>query len=426
MEQELEWLGLVSDESPTKGGDVGPYQQSERLSLYTKFVQELFKKDAVYYCFCSSEKLSQMRKKQQEKNQPPKYDGTCRSIDLGEAATRAQNESHVVRLKLPEAGTFVHQDIVRGKVEFNYKDLDDQVLVKSDGFPTYHLASVLDDHLMGITHVIRSEEWLPSIPKHVFLLESLGLTVPQFAHVPMVLSGDRAKMSKRRDGEMVWVKHYRKLGYLPEAIVNYMAFLGWNPKTTREIYSLDELIAEFDLSQVNKAGAVFDVKKLNHINSQYIRALSDDEYVKRCMEHLKEKGFDASLEGVEQAVLLEKDRLEFFDQVGDSTAFFFEPLISCEKENLLWKDAKPSEARGALLWAKDVLSKDSVEWTVEALESFLIEEIASAGKSNGEVLFPLRYAITGQKYSPTPFECLVLLGKDRALERVQKAIAVLS
>lgn len=421
IEQDLDWLGLTPDESPLRGGEFGPYTQSERMHLYNPFVQQLLEKSSAYRCFCTPEQLDDMRKKQQASGRPPKYNGTCRRLDPKNAAERAVSQPHVVRLKVPEDGSLEVMDMIKGKVVFDYKDIDDQVLVKSDGFPTYHLASVLDDHLMRISHVIRSEEWLPSTPKHIFLLTALGLPVPQYAHVPMVLNEKRAKLSKRKDGEMVWVKYYRSKGYLPQAVINFLALLGWSPKSTREVFALDELVNAFDLATVSKSGAVFDVKRLNHVNGLYLRQMKDADYLEVAREFLKKKGLDAAGPSTDAAMLLERERLEYFDQIGEHTAFVFVKELALDVESLRWKTATNEQISDALTWAYERLDSFEGEWDAKGLETYLIQEVRDAKKTNGDVLFPLRYAITGQKYSPTPFECLAVLGKVHALKRIDNA-----
>jgi len=252
----LKQVGLNYDEGPDVGGKYGPYVQSERLELYRKHAEELAKNGAAYWCTCSAERLEKMREEQQKRGDVPKYDGACR-----DALRPGSGQNAVVRLRVPEGRTITFVDAIRGEVSFQSADVDDQVLLKSDGFPTYHLANIVDDHLMKITHVIRGEEWLPSTPKHVLLYEAFGWEAPTFAHLPLILNEGGGKLSKRSGHAAAM--DYVKEGYLPEALLNFLALLGWNPRGDEEIYSLDELIASFDITKVNKGGAVFSMEKLD-------------------------------------------------------------------------------------------------------------------------------------------------------------------
>ncbi|HHE54163.1 MAG TPA: glutamate--tRNA ligase, partial [Caldithrix abyssi] len=286
----LQWAGLDYDEGPEKGGPYGPYFQSERMEIYSQHVQILLEKDAAYPCFCSEERLSAMREEQAQKNLPIMYDGHCRNIPKEQALERMKNETHVIRLKVPRNGTTIVEDLIRGTVSFENNVIDDQILLKSDGYPTYHLANVVDDHLMKISHVIRGEEWLPSTPKHILLYQAFGWELPQFAHLPLLLNPDRTKLSKRQGD--VAVEDYRAKGFLPQALVNFVALLGWNKGDDQEIFSLEELIEYFSLERVNKAGAVFDLKKLEWMNGHYIRNIDEQEYLKIGGEWLKKLGLD--------------------------------------------------------------------------------------------------------------------------------------
>ncbi|MBI3120515.1 MAG: glutamate--tRNA ligase [Candidatus Kerfeldbacteria bacterium] len=441
IEEGMAWLGIRFTESPLLGGAHGPYRQSERRELYQPFIDELLKRQAAYWCFCTPETLQHMREDQQAHKLAQKYDGRCRSIPIQESEQRrGSGEASVLRLKFPTSGSLVVHDLIRGDITFNFKDLDDQVLLKSDNFPTYHLASVLDDYLMKITHVIRGEEWLPSTPKHVFLLRALDLPVPEFAHLPMVLNTKRQKMSKRSDGEYVWLSTYRKEGYLPEAVVNFIALLGWNPKTTQECFSMEDLIRVFDFGNVHKSAAVFDLKKLRSVNATYLRKLPSAELVNHALPFLIEKklligdgpswklptGQQMSKEKLSEVMQLEVQRLERLCDVGESTQFFFVEDVPLDVTKILWKQATPEATIAALQWSRDFLETVPEPWNAEALQTASIAEIQSAQKTNGEVLFPLRYAITGQQYSPTPFECLSLLGKSRSFARIDRAISALS
>lgn len=435
----LEWLGMVPDESPRHDGAFGPYRQSERLALYQKHAAELVEKGKAYYCFCSAEELKQMREEQIAKKQAPKYDGRCRRLSAQEIETKRQDAKAkpVIRLLIPEIGITTFNDLIHGKVSFKNSDLDDQVLLKSDGFPTYHLAVVVDDHFMDISMSIRSEEWLPSTPKHILLYNAFGWPVPQMAHLPLVLNKNRAKMSKRKDGDAVWISTYKEKGYLPSAVINYLAFLGWNPKTTQEVFSMQELIDLFDLANVHKAGAVFDLERLDYVNSLYIRKLSATDLAEKCLPFLRKKdlitvahnalhtqsGREVSHELLARVVELEQERMKHLDEVGESTRFFFLEDVSFSAEDLIWKKSDKTKTREALFDVYLLLSAlEEKDFTQKNLEKILFDDIQKKGRGNGDVLWPLRMCLTGQKASPSPFECLEILGKHVSLTRIQKAL----
>ncbi|HDR04113.1 MAG TPA: glutamate--tRNA ligase [Candidatus Marinimicrobia bacterium] len=276
--ESLKQMGINYDAGPGKNDDFGPYIQSERLPLYHKEAQRLLENAKAYRCFCSSERLEALRSQQIARGEAPGYDGKCRSISPAESNTLADKEPFVIRLKTPLSGEISFKDIIRGNITVEYSKIDDQVLMKSDGYPTYHLANVVDDHYMEVSHVIRGEEWLPSLPKHLLLYQYLGWNPPLFAHLPLLLNSDRSKLSKRQGD--VAVEDYLLNGYLPEALNNYLALLGWNPGTDEEFFSMAQLIELFSLERVNKSGAVFDPVKLKWMNSRYIQQLSPEKITK--------------------------------------------------------------------------------------------------------------------------------------------------
>lgn len=416
----------------TEKGMCGPYVQSERLDIYRKHAEELIDKGKAYRCFCSAERLEAVRKDQESRKEPTRYDGRCRNLSKEESAHHArENVSFVVRLRVDSDGgdTLVFDDLVRGRVSFDRKTIDDQVLLKSDGFPTYHLANVVDDHLMGITHVIRGEEWLPSTPKHILLYEAFGWSAPQFAHVPLLLNPDRSKLSKRQGD--VAVEDYLAKGYLPEALVNFVALLGWNPGEgkTQEIFSLRELVDEFDLAHVHKGGAVFDRKKLDWLNAQYIKNLSAEELFTRALPFLRQKTWFESVEDsrkeseyVARVLVIEQDRLQKLSDVGESSKFLFvEPTV--DPLFLPWKKNTPKETRLLLETMLAVLADiPDNEWERGRLEKTLLE---TAGERRGDFLWPLRVALSGEKQSPPPFEIAWVLGKEVTLGRIDMARTLL-
>jgi glutamyl-tRNA synthetase len=369
-----------------------------------------------------------MREKQQSEKKAPMYDRYC----LENISEDGINEKlklacgATIRLKVPKNETIVFEDEIRGKVSFNTDNIDDQVLMKSDGFPTYHLANVVDDHLMGISHVIRGEDWLPSTPKHILLYRAFGWQEPTFAHLPLLLNPDRTKLSKRQGD--VAVEDYIDKGYLKEAILNFVALLGWNPGegSVQEIFSLDELVEKFELKKVHKAGAVFDIKKLDWINGQYIKKLSDDELLKNALPFFAQKDFFLSApddkktdEFLKKVLTVEKERLSKFADVGDENKFFFEN-ISYDKEALRWKTTTDEELMASLNTSKTVLADINEEqWLLKSIEEKLLE---AAGDKRGDLLWPLRMALTGAQKSPSPFECAWVLGKIESLKRIENAI----
>ncbi len=416
----LNWASLKHDEGPDIDGPYGPYIQSQRLDLYKKYAQELINKGHAYHCFCTPETLEQMRADQIAKKQAPKYDRRCLLLREDDVQSRLKNNaSHVIRMKIPENRVIEFDDIVRGKVSYNTNELDDQVILKSDGYPTYHLAVVVDDHLMKISHVTRTEEWLPSTPKHILLYEYLDWEAPYFAHLPLLLNADKTKMSKRKGD--VAVEDYIKKGYLPEAMVNYLAFLGWNPGTEKEIYSMDELLKDFDLRHVHKAGAIFNVEKLNWYNQYYIKKLKDVELLEKCKQYFPKKYSEFSDEKIIKMLNLEKERAKTLSEIGEGVKFFFE-LPEYDKSLLIWKDTLQEEIKKTLQILSDIINNiPETEFTKNNLEAKIMPEVQKL-PNRGIMLWPMRAALSGQKASPGPFEIAEILGKEKTLERIKKAI----
>ncbi len=425
--QTLEWAGLKPDE--------GPYIQSERLELYKGYAEQLVKEGKAYYCFCKPERLEEMRKIQEAQKQPPMYDQYClKNLSQEQIEENLKNDVPcVIRMKVPENKIIEFDDIIRGKMKISSNTIDDQVLLKSDGYPTYHLANVVDDHLMEISHVIRGEEWLPSTPKHIILYNYFGWEVPAFAHIPLLIDTERKKLSKRHGD--VAVEDYIKKGYLKDALINFIALLGWNPGegSTREIFLLEELIKEFNLEKVHKAAAVFDIKKLDWINNQYIKKLSIDELYQLALPFFEQKDFYKSWsmehgtwnnndreEYLKKVLTVEQERLINLSHVGEDNKFFFEDNLQYSKDDLRWKEMTDEELKNSLEASFALLQEIGEEdWKKEVLEQKLLEK---AGEKRGELLFPLRWALTGQKFSPTPFEVAWVLGKEESLKRTKKAL----
>lgn len=429
----LYWAGIVPDEGVVMGkdgeigetGKNGPYTQSERLPIYRKHADSLLEAGNAYFCFCTPERLTELREQQTAKKLPTGYDGHCLALDPVETKKRVDaGERCVVRLKMPKSGETIFTDMIRGEVRFKNELVDDQVLMKSDGYPTYHFAVVVDDHLMEITHIIRGEEWISSVPKHLQIYKYFGWEVPQMAHLPLLLNPDKSKLSKRQGD--VAVEDYMKKGYLPEALVNFVAFLGWNPGTEKELYTLDELVEDFDFSKVGKTGAVFNVDKLNWFNKQYLKNLSNKELVKLAQPWLVEAGIDANNKVVEKAAGLERERITVLSELPEAIKFIFK-LPGYTADLLVWKKSSAEEVKKILPTLAEFMNTISVQdWNKEKLEEKIKEWVGQMGYSTGSVLWPMRAALSGQENSPGPFEIAEVLGKEAVLERIALAIKKLN
>lgn len=439
----MKTLGIIFDEGPTltdsgelsEQGNFGPYTQSHRIEKYEKYAQQLLENKSAYYCFCSQERLDELRKEQIALKQPAMYDRHCKKFSAEEVEVKlaefaSEGKRPVVRQAIPEQGSTIVKDIVYGDITYEHSTIDDQVLLKSDGFPTYHLAVVVDDHEMEITHVIRGEEWLPSTPKHVLLYGAFGWQPTAFAHMPLILNPDKSKLSKRQGD--VAAEEFLAKGYLPEALVNFVALLGWNPKTEQELFDMNGLIAEFELSKINKGGSVLDMNKLDWMNGMYIRAKSNEQLLELLTPYLIKQGIDTSSlpqEFLLKVVEIEKERLKNLSQITEETDFYFnEP--SYEAEALVWKKADKEDAKAKLVaiagWLETLGEAD---FDKAILETKTKQWITEQGFETGNVLWPLRVALTGLPKSPSPFEvagCLVLNGgRETIISRIKKAIEIL-
>lgn len=417
-------------------GQYGPYLQSQRLSLYQKHALQLVETGKAYYCYCSEQRLDDLRKEQTALKKPPMYDGRCKNLSAEELKIeaekcRSEGRNPVIRFAMPKEGKTTLHDLIYGDIAYENSLLDDQVILKSDGFPTYHLAVVVDDHFMEITHITRTEEWLPSSPKHILLYNAFGWTPPQFAHMPLLLNPDKSKLSKRQGD--VAVEDFLKNGYLKDALINYVAFLGWNPKTEKELYSLDELIKEFDLTKVNKSGAIFDIVKLDWMNSLYIRSKTAEELAELLIPYWQQAGIKTENFSKDYLIAisaLEKDRLKKLSQIGEGTSYYFNtPKYSAEL--LVWKKSNASDAKDKLSKIKLLLEKlNDNKFNKFDLEIELKKFISDNQYDNGSVLWPLRVALTGLEKSPGPYEVASVLalglGKQEILNRINIAVEKLS
>jgi glutamyl-tRNA synthetase len=424
----FQWLGFHWDEGPDIGGPYTPYIQSERAALYQKAAQELLDKDKAYYCFCSSERLETLRKERDSNHSSETgYDRFCRNIPKDSAESRVKSgEPHVIRLKIPLGQSTRFHDRLLGDIEWKNEDVNpDPVLIKSDGFPTYHLANVVDDRYMGITHVLRAQEWLPSTPLHTIIYESFGWDPPQFCHLPMVMGSDGKKLSKRHGATSV--DEFRRQGYLPEALLNYTALLGASYEEGKDVYTLEEFAASFDIDKLNKAPAIFDYKKLNWLNGLYIRTKSDEELAELALPYCTGLVKENSAFFI-SAMALIKERISLLSEIPSKIAYLFEDPPLPEPSEFFPKKADLAKTAELLEMGK-LLVPAFRQKSDEEAEAFFKEEAekaaSSAGVKIGDLMTPLRVAITGARVSPPLLGSLRLLGEEKALERVEKALALL-
>jgi len=426
----LRWLGLDWDEGPEVGGPKGPYFQSERLPLYQEHARVLVAGGHAYECFCSPERLDQVRAAQVANRQPPGYDRHCRNLTEAErAAKRAEGITPVIRLKVPLEGTTTVHDVLRGPSTYENALLEDAVLLKSDGFPTYHLAVVVDDHHMEISHVMRGEEWLPSAPLHVLTYQAFGWEVPPFIHMPVILNPDgKGKLSKRAGAASVLL--YKQGGYLPEALVNYLALVGWSYDDHTEIFSMTDLIEKFSIERVNPSPARYNYDKLLWFNQYYINHIIElDDLTRRCLPWLREAGLIGNApEGspafahARDAVALIKDKMKLLTEVADLTRFFFSGPDAYDADLLIPKKTEPSTIFAALRAARGVIAEADLD-NEEDLEGQLRTLAEEFGLKAGQLFMPIRVALTGRTVSPGLFGTLRVIGRDQALERLDAALA---
>ncbi len=402
--------------------------QSTRLKLYQAAADNLIASNHAYYCFCSTERLEQLRTEQQNNQQIPRYDGHCRKLSLAEAKQKvAQGEKYVIRFRMPENKEIICQDLLHGEIKVNSNDLDDLVIIKSDGFPTYHLANIVDDHDMAITHVIRAEEWLPSLPKHVLLYQAFGYDLPSFIHLPLLLNPDRSKLSKRQGD--VAVEDFLAKGYLPEALINYVALLGWNPGTDREFFSLEELVPAFSLDKINKASAVFDLQKLNWFNAEYIRRTvfdSTGDYQKLIAAAKQYLPANLTDEQINRVIRLFASRLNNLAELKTMSEFVFN-LPDYSADVLIFKKSDVEHTKRGLTEALAKLEEQAEDkWTMDALDQLLKVVVEENSLGAGDVFWPVRVALSGQEKSPSPAEIMLTLDKKESLTRISKALAKLN
>ena len=418
----MKWAGIDFDESLISGGAYGPYKQSERLDIYKKHINILLEKKLAYPCFATTQDLTEMRERQIARGEAPMYDGRFRDFPKDEADKRiAAGEPYVVRMRVPKSGETIVHDIIRGTVSFDNTLIDDQVLMKSDGFPTYHFANVVDDHLMQISHVIRGEEWLPSTPKHVLLYRFFEWDIPQFAHLPLLLNHDRSKLSKRQGD--VAVEDYRKKGYLPEALVNFVALLGWSPGAgdNQEIFSMTDLTKEFSLDHVNKSGAVFDRAKLDWLNGHYLRDMEPDKRIGFLTPFLKEQGIDVSdPDRLRKMVDAIYPRISNAADIPSTAAIFIHDTLTIEEPEALDVLRVPTAATVLEEFGKKVVKQEMFD---SSHFKSIMKEIQKEQGIKGPALWkPVRVALTGSISGPELPLVIDIFGREKVLDFVKQAL----
>jgi glutamyl-tRNA synthetase len=420
----LRWLGIDWDEGPEVGGEYGPYFQSQRLDIYQKAAQLLVTAGHAYPCYCSSQRLEQMRAEQTRRKQPPGYDRRCRSLSQEERAKfEAQGIVPVIRFKIPLEGQTRFNDLIKGEVVFDNSTLDDFVLLKSDGYPTYHLANVTDDHLMKITHVLRADEWLSSTPRHMLLYNALGYQPPLFAHLPMILGTDRSKLSKRHGATAI--TEYRDLGYLPQAMMNFLALLGWALDDRTELFTREELINHFSIERISKTSAIFNLDKLRWMSGVYIRKLSTDELTDLLMQFLdrdlpQSVKRPLSREYVKQVAPLIQERLTALAEAVELYDFFFVDKLAYNVDLLLGKKLTREDAARGLEAALERLQ--ALNFDAPSLEGVLRPLATELGFKTGDFFGLLRITVTGRTAAPPLFQTMASLGKERCLKRIEDAL----
>jgi glutamyl-tRNA synthetase len=425
----LRYLGLDWDEGPQIGGEFGPYTQTERLDVYQHYCQQLLDGGHAYRCFCTAERLEAVRTERQKQGLSG-YDRHCRAIDPAEAAARAANgEPHTVRIKMPLKGDITVHDAIRGDITFQYDRLQDTVIMKSDGIPTYHLAVVVDDHLMEISHVLRGDEWVNSLPLHVHLYNAFGWQPPEFAHLPVILNpAGKGKMSKREgrapDGKVlpVFVRTFQELGYLPDAMVNYMALVGWSFDDKTEIMSRAELVERFSLERVNASPAAWNYDKLDHFDGIYIRRLSPEELTDRMLPYLHAAGINANRDTILRVAPAIQERLTVLSDAAEWVDFFFiDELPAFDLNLLVPKKMSLADVPAILQQARSVLAE--AEFNHDALDAALRQGAKEAGLKAGQMFQPIRVAVCGKMVAPPLFDTLEVLGQEKVLQRLDASLA---
>lgn len=427
LKESLRWLGLTYDEGPDIGGPHGPYHQTDRADLYAERAQQLIDSGHAYYCFCSPKRLDDVRKRQHKRHEPPRYDGLCRALDPQQALARVQaGESHVIRFKTPREGTTTAVDLIRGAIEVDNSTIDDYVLVKSNGLPVYHLAALVDDHEMEITHVLRGSEWLPTFPLHVLIYQAFGWDQPVWIHLSVFLNpSGKGKLSKRnsggsQDAHAVYVLDMREMGYLPEAVLNWVALMGWSYDDKTEIFALDDLVHKFSLKKLRPSPAAVNFSKLDHFNGLYIRSLAIDDLVDRLVPFFQAAGIEAKRSTLERVAPIIQERIRTLEEAVDMSAFFFQPEVHPRPQDLVGKKLGPGESASALRRTHQVIQA-SPSLETESLEALLRGTAEELELTAGQLFGMLRMAVTGQRVSPPLIETMEIVGREKVLQRISSA-----
>jgi glutamyl-tRNA synthetase len=428
----LHWLGIDWDEGPGIGGSNGPYYQTLRKEIYTEYAHKLIESGNAYYCFCSPERLQRVHKEQESRKENPRYDGLCRRLDPGEALRRvATGERHVVRFKIPETGTITAHDLLRGDITVDHSALDDYVIVRSDGLALYHLAAMVDDHLMGISHVIRGSEWLSTLPLHVLIIRAFGWQEPQWVHLSLFLKpSGKGKMAKReatqaiQDGYSIFIKDLEGLGFIPEGVVNWIALMGWSYDDHTEYFTMPDLVEKFSLQHLNPSPAAINFTKLDHFNGLHIRNLGREDLVQRLTPYLENAGYKVDQQILFRAIPIICERLVTLDDVVEKAGFFFKDTVTPSPIELIGEKLTPAQSADIARKVFSVLAA-LPEVTRDLAEPPMRNLVDALGLKASQVFGIVRVAVTGQKVSPPLFESMEIIGKVKVLARIQAAINIL-
>ena len=429
--QSLNWLGIPPDEGPVQGGTYGPYRQTERRKLYSNYAWELVDKGAAFPCFCTPDRLEKVRQEQLARKENPRYDGTCRSLDPGESRRRVSaGEKYVVRFKMPKEGSTTAVDLLRGPITIENTALDDSVLLKSDGLPTYHMAAMIDDHLMEITHVIRGSEWLSTFPLHVNILRAFGWEEPVWVHLSVFLKpSGKGKMSKReaaeaiKDGHSIFIGDLKDLGYTPEGVLNWIVLMGWGVAED-DVMTLDDMIQRFSIDSLTPSPAAINFQKLDHFNGTHIRLLSTEDLARRIKPYFVAADVEVDNDTLLRVTPLIRERLVTLDDSLAFASFFFKETVEPDPEDLVGKGLDAKQSADIARKACEILAS-LPELGHQAAEPPLREFVEASGLNAGQVFGILRVAVTGQKVSPPLFESMEIIGKEKVLQRLRNAVAIL-
>ncbi|WP_077369340.1 glutamate--tRNA ligase [Anaerosalibacter sp. Marseille-P3206] len=419
----MKWLGMDWDEGPEIGGDFGPYFQSERTELYTKEIMRLVEEGKAYYCFCTEEDLEVEREEQKEKKLPFRYSGKCSHLSKEEVEKNLkEGKPYVIRIKIPREGTTEIEDLIRGNVSVNNTQLDDYIIMKSNGMPTYNLACVVDDHSMKISHVIRAEEHLSNTPKQFHIYKALGYELPQFAHLSMILAPDRSKLSKRHGATSV--EEFRDKGYLKEALVNYLTLLGWSPGENEELFSMEDTLKKFSLDRVSKTAAIYDIDKLTWMNGNYLRDLDLDYIVEEAIPYFIESGLvtevESKYEYIKRVVDSVREKVKLLPEIAEASAYFFKDIESYDEKGVKKRFMKDGVVE--LLEKGSEALRDAPAFDIETVERVYRDLIDELGIKGGDIIHPTRLALSGKTVGPGLFDIISILGKEECIKRMNSAI----